>query len=523
MNGVIYCRKSSEDKNKQILSLSDQLKQCQEIANRNSIKIVAKPFIEAKTGWKSEVRTKFYEMLDLIKSGKADTIVAWNLDRIGRNGTENGIIRDLITQGKLRIVTASVTYDQTNTLQTGFENLINEEYSKKLSDVVKARLKLKAERGDYPGQAQIGYKNTPRRLKGQRKIVVDNKKWALMRKWWDMMLTGLYSVDASLTEITKLGLTGKNGKPISRSTAYMLFRNIFYTGSFEYSGSLYPGNHKAMVSMAEWLKVQKILDDKGKKGSGTLEMPREKTFQGMLKCGECGATITMSKHIKHYKNGTSQIFWYYNCTKKLGSCKQPHLNASLFEPQLESYIRNLKLNPNYADWIKKVLKRRNADEFTFEKKQQELRTKKLSTMTDRKKQLYDMKIDGLFSEEEYQKEKKSLLLEEKELRESFTKPTTRYWESVIDNTVNFATAVTRLFDEGDVFTRQMVLKILGSNFTLKDKKLRIQAKNAFIFLKDIEKQIYKENLWIEPEETPKIRLKGDALPSPIQLCAEDRT
>jgi len=366
---------------------------------------VAKPFVEAKTGWKAEVRTEFYKMLELIKSGKADTIVCWNLDRIGRNGTENGIVRDLITQGKLKIVTASTIYDHTNTLQSGFENLINEEYSKKLSEVVKARLRLKAERGDYPGQAQIGYKNTPRRLKGQRSIMIDKKKWPLMKKWWELMLTGLYSIDDSLAEITKMGLTGKNGKPISRSTAYALFRNIFYTGSFEYAGTLYPGNHKQMVSMAEWLKVQKLLDEKGKKGYGTLELPKEKTFQGMLKCGECGATITMSKHIKRYKNGTSQTFWYYNCTKKLGPCEQPHLNAALFEPQLREYIESLELNPMFGEWIKKVLKRRNAEEFAFERKQQELRTKKLASMTDRKKQLYDMKIDGLFSEGEYQKEK----------------------------------------------------------------------------------------------------------------------
>lgn len=503
---VAYIRKSSEDKNKQVLSLDDQILQCKEIAKRYNFKI-DEFFVEAKTGWKADARTEFYRMLELIKSGQVDTVVCWNLDRIGRNGQDNGTIRDLITHGELKIITATTIYDTNNTLQTGFENLINEEFSNKLSKVVKARLKLKAERGEYPNQAPIGYLNTPKRLKGVRVILPDTKRWELCRKWWELMITGIYTVEESLGKITEMGLAGKNNKPISRTKAFKFFRDIFYTGNFVYGGTTYPGNHKPMISMAEFVKVQQLLDSKGKKGADTILAPREKTFQGMLKCGECGAAITMERKNRYYKNGTSQEFWYYRCTKKKGPCSQPYLNANLFEPQLKSYISQLELNPKYAELIKKVLKRRNANEFAMERKQLELKTKRLLDITSRKKNLYGMKIDGLFSEEEYQKQKRDILIEEKQLRESYIRPHTTYWEGVIDNAINFATAVTQLFGYGDIFTRQMVLRILGSNLYLTDKKVKIEAKKAFIFLRDVQNETFKENLWLEPKNVPMLGQK----------------
>src|SRR3990172_11207634 len=442
----IHARKSTEEKKKQILSLDDQLHECREIAAKSQLTVTDDGvFVEAKTGWKADARTEFYRMLELIKRGVTDTIICWNLDRIGRNGQDNGTVRDLITQGRLKIITPTTTYDTTNTLKVGLENLVKEEYSKKLSEVVKARLKLKAERGQYPSLAPLGYKNTPQREKGKRIILTDKKRWELCRRWWDYMLTGIYTVEQTLELITADGLRNKRNKIISRTKAYAFFRDIFYTGNFEYSGTVYPGTHKQMVTITEWVKVQQIIDKKGKRGAYTVEAAEEKTFQGMLKCGECGAAITMERHIKNYKNGNSQTFWYYRCTKKLGHCSQPCLNAKEFKPQVEDYISRLELNPRFGDWVKNVLKRRNAQEFNFERKSQELKTKRLADITDRKEKIYGMKIDGLYSREEYEKAKKELLIEEKQLRESYLRPTTTYWEKVIENTINFATSVSQLF------------------------------------------------------------------------------
>lgn len=521
---VIYARKSQEDKSRQIQSIPDQLIEISRLEDRFELKAI-QTFSESKTGKVSGVRTEFYEMIKMIEQGKANTIFCVNANRLARNGVDGGKIIELVDKGLIhRIITPSSVFDKDNSYMLWIEFMGATKYSKDLSKIVTDRIKLKAERGDASGLAPLGYRNTPELLKGQRVILPDEERWDLCRKWWEYMLTGLYTVEQSLEQITKDGLRNRKGKIISRSKSYDFFRDIFYTGSFVQSGITYPnGNHKAMVTMAEWMKVQQTLDSKGKKGANSLDMPDEKTFQGMLNCAECGATVTMERHLKKYKNGTSQTFWYYRCTKKLGSCSQPCLNAKEFNPQIEAYIKGLELNPDFGQWVKKVLKRRNKQEFNLEKKTQELNTKRLADITDRKGKLYDMKIDGLFSDMEYQKKKNDLLIEEKLIRESYLKPNTKYWESVIDNTINFATSVQNLFQYGDIYTRQMVLRILGSNLMLKDKKVEIESKRAFIFLKDVQNDVWSKNLILEPKIMPKLPHDVTNYRTSIHSCARDWT
>lgn len=522
--GIGYARKSSEQEDRQIPSIADQLKGIKELEEKYGIPIIVS-YGESKSAKIAGLRPDFNDMIRRIKKGEANTLYVDVINRITRNAKEAGEIIDLLDTGVLKqIIAPNAAYNKdTNSEMLWIEFMSSTKFSKDLSKVVKERLKRKAERGDYPGQAVPGYKNTPNRLKGERKIIEDKKRWDLMRKWFDLVITGNYTVEESLAVVTKLGLTGKNGKPISRSAAYALLRNIFYTGNFTYGGTTYPGNHKPMITMAEWVKIQQLLDKKGKKGAYTVDAEKEKEFQGMLKCGECGATITMSKHTKHYKNGTSQTFWYYQCTKKLGACKQRYMASDLFEPQVKEYILSLELNPNFSEWIKKVLKRRNAHEFNLERRHQILNSKKLEEITNRKENLYAMKIDGLFNEEEYQKRKRELLIEEAQLRESLQKPVTAQWESVLDNTIDFATSVMKLFEQGDIFTRQMVLRILGLNLIMEDKKVYIEAKTAFVFLRGIQNEVFAENMWLEPRKTTRTREDKDYSSHFVQLCALERT
>lgn len=520
---VIYARKSQEDKSRQIQSIPDQLVEISRLEDRFELKAI-QTFSESKTGKISGVRTDFYEMIKMIERGNANTIFCVNANRLARNGVDGGKIIELVDKGLIhRIITPSSVFDKDNSYMLWIEFMGATKYSKDLSKIVTDRIKLKAERGNASGLAPLGYRNTPELLKGQRVILPDEERWDLCRKWWEYMLSGLYTVEQSLQQITKDGLRNRKGKIISRSKAFDFFRDIFYAGQFKQSGVTYVGSHTAMVTMSEWMKVQQILDSKGKKGANSLDMPDEKTFQGMLKCSECGATISMERHVKKYKNGTDQTFWYYRCTKKLGPCSQPCLNARDFNPQIEAYIKNLELNPDFAEWIRKVLKRRNKQEFSIEKKTQELNTKRLADITDRKEKLYYMKIDGLFSETEYQKRKSEILMEESLIRESVLKPQTEYWEKVIDNSISFATSVTTLFQYGDVYTRKMVLRILGSNLLLKDKKVEIEAKKAFVFLKDVQDDVWSKNLILEPKIMPKLPHDVVNYRTSIHSCAGDWT
>ena len=70
MKYIIYARKSTEEDDRQILSIEAQLVELKEFAAKEKLEVIAS-LCEAKTA-KEPGRIKFAEMLSLIEKGKAD-------------------------------------------------------------------------------------------------------------------------------------------------------------------------------------------------------------------------------------------------------------------------------------------------------------------------------------------------------------------------------------------------------------------------------------------------------------------
>ena len=119
-------------------------------------------------------------------------------------------------------------------------------------------------------------------------------------------------------------------------------------------------------------------------------------------------------------------------------------------------------------------------------------------LSKRKEKLFDMRADGIYSEDEYQAEKKKTLEQETDIKSYIVEDTTGYWEKVRDNALNFAERVAELFNQDDPEIKKLVVQILGSNLSLFDQKLIIEPKSAFIFLKDLERAISQELGKLEP-------------------------
>lgn len=79
MKYFIYARKSTDDEDRQILSIEGQLVELREYAKRESLSVI-KEFVEAKTA-KEPGRPIFNDMLLQIERGAACGILAWHPDR----------------------------------------------------------------------------------------------------------------------------------------------------------------------------------------------------------------------------------------------------------------------------------------------------------------------------------------------------------------------------------------------------------------------------------------------------------
>ncbi len=95
----LYARKSTDEPDRQILSIEAQLAELQEYAKKEDLTIV-QTFIESQTA-KEPGRPIFNEMLALMEKGKADGILAWHPDRLARNSVDGGKVIYLLDTGKI--------------------------------------------------------------------------------------------------------------------------------------------------------------------------------------------------------------------------------------------------------------------------------------------------------------------------------------------------------------------------------------------------------------------------------------
>src|SRR3989344_3596374 len=102
MKYVIYCRKSTDTEDKQVLSLDSQLKELSQIAQKQNLEIV--DYLHESKSAKEPGRPVFNEMIKMINSGKADAILCWKIDRLTRNPVDGGQIQWLLQNNKIKCI-----------------------------------------------------------------------------------------------------------------------------------------------------------------------------------------------------------------------------------------------------------------------------------------------------------------------------------------------------------------------------------------------------------------------------------
>ena len=100
MKYIIYCRKSSDSEDRQVLSLDSQERELLSIVSKHGLTIV-KTFKESMSA-KSAGRPIFNKMMDMITSGTADAILCWKLDRLARNFIDGGLIMDSLQRSIIK-------------------------------------------------------------------------------------------------------------------------------------------------------------------------------------------------------------------------------------------------------------------------------------------------------------------------------------------------------------------------------------------------------------------------------------
>lgn len=258
---IAYCRKSTDEPDKQVLSIDAQIEELKEYAAKEKLDILC--FLtEAKTA-KQPGREKFEQMLKLIEKGEANGILSWNPDRLARNSIDGGKIIYLLDRGKL-VSLKFPSFWFENTPQGRF--MLNIAFGEakyfvdNLSVNVKRGIRQKLRNGVYPNKAPIGYLNEPRK----RTIEVDPKTAPIVKKAFKLFSSGNYSFSDIQKFFFEKNLKGKTRKPLHLDKIRMMLRNPFYYGVIKFTGEIYQGSHKPLISKSLFDKCQEFTKKKAK-------------------------------------------------------------------------------------------------------------------------------------------------------------------------------------------------------------------------------------------------------------------
>ena len=484
----IYARKSSESEDRQALSIDAQTEELKQYAQKQGLAI-AEVFTESQSAKRSG-RPVFSAMLKALENPDVTGILCWKLDRLSRNLADAAILSEAMDDGILQeIRTPSQTYGNTSTdrFMSGMEWLVGRKYIDDLSENVKRGMNAKVAQGWYPGMAPLGYLNDRNHPQGHRKIVNDSERFELVRKLWEMLLSGRYSVPMIHEVATeKMGLTtlksrNNGGNPITRSGLYQLFANVFYTGHFRFGGEIHKGNHEPMVSMGEYDRVQELLGRHGR--------PRPKrhqfAFTGLIHCGQCGAAVTAEEKFKLIKStGKRRRYVYYHCTHKLGTpCQQKPISEAELRRQIDAYLSRLTIPRAYLEFVDKYLHEyREAEERTQQKQHRSLHSE-LKTVEQQLENLIALRIapgnenGELLSDSEYSKLKNRLTALRSKLQENLTngQDMRERVDRVTKEMFDFAYHARAWFESGTEEEQRTILANVGSDHTLMDRELLIIA------------------------------------------------
>lgn len=510
---IAYLRKSTEDEERQVLSKAAQRAKIEE--RFGDLQIVG--FLdESKSAFKPYQRPVFQQIMDMLDAGKVDGIIAWHPDRISRNEVDASAVTWRIRQGIIKdLKFASFSFDNSPEGMMMLQMTMSQSqyYSAKLSKDVRRGISQKIKMGGITGVAPEGYVNDLI----HKTIYPDKLRFPLIRKAFDMYLTGEHSVQAVLRAVnedwgyTTIKRNKVGGKELNRTTLYRIFRNPRYAGwvpdPYE-DGKFHRAAFEPMITMEEYDRVQTLL---GSKGKPRLYGSKQFALKGFIRCGECGCMITAETKQKKLINGSINYHTYYHCTwKRPCAQKRSVKEQDLFE-QFEDLIDGYELSPKLYEWGMQALSDLAEKEVSERNDVQSMQFESITSIQGQLDNLLNLATKGFISPEEYKEKSDSLKgeLSKRQDEQADTAYRSKNWYEFVGRALDTLTNANEKFANGTVNDKKEILLAIGKNPVLIDGKLQITPNEWLVPV--------KRDVKILRTELAKVR----TMPLKIQKASEE--
>lgn len=382
----LYMRVSTEDQAREGFSLPEQKERLEAYCKFKGF--VIKDYytdagISAKTG---NYRPEFERLKEDIKSKKINTIIALKQDRITRSIFDWEELMRFLEENDAYLDCVNDDINTTNANGKMVSRIlmsVSQQEIERTSERTKVGLAGAIKQGHIPHQAPLGYKHE------NKKLVIDHLTKDVVIRIFELYHKGM-SYQKISTLFNKEQVLGKTNWRDSSIVA--ILENEIYKGDFVHGKrtkhpTYYENVVESIVSKEMWeeCQVQK------KKNSKSYQRTLTYLFLQKLRCPKCNRILGGKATQK--KNGN--IYYYYYCH----DCKI-NFKESLVEEYFNDFVNELVeydsvVNQFFLPMIKQK----------FDEPQEELK-KDINKQKDKLERIKRAYINGVFSLEEYNDERK---------------------------------------------------------------------------------------------------------------------
>lgn len=382
----LYMRVSTEDQAREGFSLPEQKERLEAYCKFKGF--VIKDYytdagISAKTG---NYRPEFERLKEDIKSKKINTIIALKQDRITRSIFDWEELMRFLEENDAYLDCVNDDINTTNANGKMVSRIlmsVSQQEIERTSERTKVGLAGAIKQGHIPHQAPLGYKHE------NKKLVIDHLTKDVVIRIFELYHKGM-SYQKISTLFNKGQVLGKTNWRDSSIVA--ILENEIYKGDFVHGKrtkhpTYYENVVEPIVSKEMWeeCQVQK------KKNSKSYQRTLTYLFLQKLRCPKCNRILGGKATQK--KNGN--IYYYYYCH----DCKI-NFKESLVEEYFNDFVNELVeydsvVNQFFLPMIKQK----------FDEPQEELK-KDINKQKDKLERIKRAYINGVFSLEEYNDERK---------------------------------------------------------------------------------------------------------------------
>ena len=467
----IYTRKSTDDKDRQVRSIPDQLAELNELAKKEQLEIVD-VFVEKQTA-KIPGRPIFGEMISRMEKGEASGILAWHPDRLARNSVDGGKVIYLVDIGVImEMKFPTFWFDPTPQgkfmLSIAFSQ--SKYYVDNLSENIKRGHRNKLKDGIWPRNAPLGYLND----KVNKVIIPDPERSQYIVKAFEAYASGKYTLRQIRELITELGFRSQKEQVLSISNIHDILRNPIFCGLLRYGGEIYEGKHRPIITKKLFDSVAEVMSRKSKpKGKGL----KEYLYRGFFRCGECSCFITTETQKGHN---------YLRCTKRKNPCLQKYVREELITSQIAESIKKVSLPLDWANWMIEENRKDQSSEIQSSEIFSQKTKDEIFLLDSKIEKLIGLYLQNGLSVEEYQENKNRLMSDKQLLKEklsAFEKKSHNRFE-LTDKFLKANISNIELANDRTNKENLHLFKKVGSNFKIKDRTLLFEPRGAWKTLLD---------------------------------------